>query len=128
MTKKISRILGIIGGALTLLPWLWMTVQCAWALLHPYSAANFESKGYTSGFLVFSVLYSVISLAGLIGSLLVCKKRILAGVLMIVSGALMFAFGLPMLLLGTRWLIKLPPVLLVAAGVLSLASPSGGGS
>lgn len=129
MLSKLARIFGIVGGALTLLPYL--------LFLAKYVSLNltfhFESDKFASGFLVVCLVPMLITLAGLIGIFLVRKKHTLAGVLMLASGILTIGFPsiLYTMLLGTRaiplmnnpvlvWLQKLPQLLLIAAGVLAL--------
>jgi len=90
MLRKLARIFGIVGGALSLLPWLVVVAECAYAFALP--ATDFysrEGQGYAYGFLIISLVPTLIAAVGLTGSFLVRKKHILAGIMLIASGALL---------------------------------------
>lgn len=114
MIKKLSRILGIAGGALALLPILYFMGQCVYTLLLPDVGLHFESKGYAYGFLILNIIPCVVAIVGLVGGLIVRKKPVLGSVLMIVSGALLPCVA------PLSWMLIPGPVLLVAAGILAL--------
>ncbi len=129
MKKKLIRIMGIVGGALTMLPYLLFVGQCLYTLALPDGEVHFESKGYAGGFLVIFALPAVASIAGFIGSLLVNKRRKPGAILMIISGAIIFMFGIPLLFFGYTipydikvWVEKIPPLMLIAAGAILLGS------
>lgn len=114
MIKKLSRILGIVGGALALLPYLYFMGQCVYTLLLPDAGLHFESKGYASGFLILSIFPSVVAAVGLVGGLIVRKKPVLGAVLMIASGALLPCVA------PLNWMLIPGPVLMVVSGILAL--------
>lgn len=118
MKRTLIRILGIAGGALTLLPYLWIIAQALYTLALPDNAVHFESKGYASGFLIIFALPTVIAVAGFVGSLLF-RIRILSAILMLASGVLMFVFGAPTLILNNIWLARIAPAMLITAGILN---------
>lgn len=126
MVGKLARIFGITGGALTLLPCLVYIVQCAYTLSLPDTTPlSWETKGYTFGFMTISFVPAFLAAVGFIGSFFVHKKHILAGVMMVASGALILVispftsvmiFDSPVL----RWLYTIFSLLLIAAGILAL--------
>ncbi len=116
MKRKLARILGISGGALSVLPWLVFIGGCIWTLSLPDNEVHFESKGYASGFLIIFLILLLVSAAGLTGGLLVHKKRKLGVVLMIVSGGILLFIQVP---LKTEWWLMIGPPLLVAAGIIA---------
>lgn len=133
MVGKLARIFGITGGALTLLPCLLFIADCIYSLALPSSVKNFESDGYAFGFLILlGIPFTILATVGFAGGFLVRKRHILAGVMMIASGLLMLVFGgiieynfvfrelLNMASPPTIWLSRIPQLLLIAAGILSL--------
>lgn len=115
-----------------LLQYLWLIGSCIYSLQLPDTTSlSGESKGYAGGFLILSLLPALLSAIGLAGSLLVLKKRLAAGILMIVSGTLIVLFpgssiAFPFMFGGQVpvQLSFIPPLMVLAAGVLSLISGS----
>lgn len=133
MLRKLARILGIVGGALILLPCLVFIAQSIYTLSLPDTTPlSWESKGYTYGFMMMSIIPAVIAAVGFAGSFFVRKKHVLAGVLMIVCGVMLlippafYISGLVYAMLtdattaSITWLSAIPALLLIFAGILSL--------
>ena len=112
MLKKLSLILGLIGSGLVLLQNLWMAVQ----FLINFGAMELTDV-YAYSLLIYSGGMILLSVVALAGSLLVNKKRILAGVLLCASGFLMFIFGT---VIGAMTII--PVLVILAAGVLAFVA------
>lgn len=119
MKRTLIRILGITGGSLTLLPYLWLIAKALYTLALPDSEVHFESKGYAYGFLVIYAIPTLIAAVGFTGSLLM-RRYILSAVFMVFSGTLTLVLGPPVLISGSRWLVLIPSLMLVAVGVLKL--------
>lgn len=117
MIKRFSQIFGIVGVVLTLLPCVIWAADSIYTLTLPVEPTyDFPSDSYYAPvFLFVSGVYIVVTIPGLIGSMLVRKKRKLAGILMLVSGVLMFFPEVPLYL-------RIGPLLLVTAGVLALTA------
>ncbi len=127
MPVKLTRILGIVGGALTLLPWVIFIGQSIYTFALPDSEVHFEAKPFAFIVLVLGIIFCAIAVMGFIGSLLVAKKHTVAGALMLTSGFLNL-FTLPMsanvfdgllYIPFIGYVILIPPVLLIVAGLLS---------
>lgn len=119
MARKLGRIFGFIGSGASMIPGLWLIGQCISTLLQPDDAVHFESKGYASAFLIFGAIYCLIPTVGLVGSFLVRKNAMLAGAMMILPAVLMIP-----LLFSYGWYLVLAPLLLAAAGVLTMVGAS----
>jgi hypothetical protein len=117
--RTFIRILGITGGSLTLLPYLLFISKTLYTLALPDSEVHFESKGYAYGFLIIYAIPTLIAAVGFAGSLIM-RRHILSAVFMVFSGTLTLVFSPPVLISGTRWLLLIPSLMLVAAGVLKL--------
>jgi len=68
MLAKLARILGIVGGALILLPYLLIVADCIDTLTLPDSAIHFESKGYAPFILVIGIIFSQLPQLALSGA------------------------------------------------------------
>ena len=112
MLKKLSLILGLIGSGFVLLQNLWMAVQF---LINIGTMELTDVYAYSP--LISFAGMVLLSAVALTGSLLVNKKRILAGVLLCASSLLMFVFGL---LFGMMMVI--PVLIIIAAGVLAFVA------
>ncbi len=115
---KLSRILGIIGSAISLLESLFFTIIFTHAAFPPAlsnSPANFLiSNGFTIGILLMFFLA-----CGLAASINVCKTPVMSGAAMIVLGTVIFIFGC-IFIPGAPFLSRMPLLILVAAGALAL--------
>lgn len=111
MLKKISIVIGIIGGTAGLLPNLWQAIMY---LLNP-AQIDFGDI-YSFGPLIYFAGMALLSAAALIGTVLVYKKRKPGGILLIVSGGLILVFGFVMYAI----ISYVPVLLIIAAGVLAL--------
>lgn len=128
MSGKRARILGIIGGGLTLIINLISIASYIYTLMLPYGQAYPESKGLAEVLLPFNCISCLFAAVGFIGSLFVYKKPLLAAVLMIISGPVMIFLMLISVIGIGLWMadimifillpIEIPPVLItVAAGL-----------
>lgn len=106
-----------------------------YTLILPDEGLHFEAKGYASGFLVMTILPCILSATGFISGFFVRRKQLLTGVLMITCGFLMTVL-MPLSYItieeiiyenGTiinvdiaLYLIRIPPLMLTAAGILSI--------
>ncbi len=113
MLKKLSLILGLIGSGLILLQNLWMAVQ----FLINFGAMDLTDV-YAYSMLIYSGGMILLSAVALAGSLLVNKKRMLAGIMLCASGLLMFIFGLVLFALTQT----IPVFIIIAAGVLAFVA------
>ncbi len=134
MSGKLARVFGIVGGGLTLLPNLISIALYVYVLLLPIHS---ESQGYSYGLLIFTILPCLLSVTGFISSFLIRRKPFLTGVLMITCGLLM-VFLTPISYAGIEemmyengifidtnialGLIRIPPIMLTAAGIFSIVS------
>ncbi len=135
MTGKLARIFGLVGGGLTLLPNLISMALYTYTLTLPDEGLHFEAKGYASGFMVMTILPCILSATGFISGFFVRRKPLLTGVLMITCGFLMtvvmpisyvsieemiYENGIIINADIALCLIRIPPLMLTAAGVLSI--------
>jgi len=134
VTGKLARILGLVGGTLTLLPYIFTIFLCISTLARPDNQVHFESQGYAYGFLMLSSVPALFAAAGFIGSFFVRKKHTLSGVMMTTSGMFLLLTRMPIASLGlgilttdtaeyietVGYILHIPPLLLIATGVLSL--------
>jgi hypothetical protein len=128
MAKKFACILGPISGSLTLLPYIFTISMCIHTLILPDSEVHFESKGYAFAFLLLAIIPALIALFGFIGSIFVRSKPAFSGIAMISAGMFLAFTQMPLATLeliipystATQYILNIPPVLLILAGVFSL--------
>jgi len=120
MKKKLLRIISIVVGLLSTLPWLVLIAGSLYTLSLPDSEAYFEAKSYASSFLMDFAFPTAVSVLGFAGSLLAHRYHRLGGVLMMTCGAVLLIFG--------DWYLRIAPVLLIIAGVFYIISRPEGDS
>lgn len=113
-----------------LVPYIWFIANCLYNLSLPDTTGlSGESKGYAEGYLLITVIPALLSAVGLIGSLLVSRISKAPGILMIIAGAIIILF--PASSLALSLLLKvhvdtlityIPPLMVLAAGILALVS------
>lgn len=121
MLKKLSRIFGIAGGALSLIESLFFAIVSAFAI-YPESVPSDQALNYTTFSFITAILVVLGSIAALIASLNVREHSVIAGAVLIVTGALMLFYNVSVILPGAVWLYCIPPVLVIAAGAFALIS------
>ena len=118
MEKKLSRILGIVGAVLTILPCIILTAYCAYQFALPSEPlSEFDDlPNYKPLLFIVGLIYIAVAIPGLVGSLLVNKKRKASAILMLISGVLMLVPEVP-------FYLRTGPILLIVAGILALIKP-----
>lgn len=121
MLRSLSRIVGVTGGALSLLANIYVLVLSVYSLTLP-DGIHSQVEGYVTYCLFSSIAIIAASLFCITGALSVCETPVYSGVVMIIYGIIELSYGAPFILLGTAWLSMLPSLLVIASGTIALLS------